>query len=177
MKSILSLPPVLQEVWTATYAAALPVCIAHEKAIRPGLGLASPRERDAVDPLQWAESHAWEAVRRANGGEMPGAPGGTDDKTWKRSAMRDALLWFADEGHYEGTYRHGAGFVDAVGLTKAREALGLPVDRHDGGLMPLAEALTHGAAIGADVEEPTDEGVGADCGGGRLWRCVGYPER
>jgi hypothetical protein len=47
------------------------MCIAHEKAIRHGLGLASPRDRDAVDPLQWAEQHAWEAVRRANGGEMP----------------------------------------------------------------------------------------------------------
>lgn len=38
-------------------------------------------------------------------------------------ALRKALEWFADEGHYEGTYRHGAGFVDAVGLTQARAAL------------------------------------------------------
>jgi hypothetical protein len=39
-----------------------------------------------------------------------------------RVAM-EALEWFADEGHYTGTYRHGAGFVDAVGLTKAEEVL------------------------------------------------------
>lgn len=37
--------------------------------------------------------------------------------------LREALEWFADEGHYEGTYRRGAGFVDAVGLYRAREAL------------------------------------------------------
>lgn len=57
------------------------------------------------------------------------------------AAMRKALLWFADEGHYEATYRHGAGFVDACGLGKARRALGLKVDRGDGSLMPLSEAL------------------------------------
>lgn len=57
--------------------------------------------------------------------------------------LRDALLWFADEGHYTGTYRHGAGFVDAVGLGVAREALGLPVERADGSEMPLDEALRH----------------------------------
>lgn len=37
--------------------------------------------------------------------------------------LEAALLWFADEGHYEGTYRRGAGFVDACGLTRARAAL------------------------------------------------------
>lgn len=37
--------------------------------------------------------------------------------------LRAALEWFADEGHYTGTYRQGAGYVDAVGLTRAREAL------------------------------------------------------
>lgn len=52
-----------------------------------------------------------------------------------------ALLWFADEGHYEGTYRRGAGFADALGIGIARRALGLPADRADGSLMPLAEAL------------------------------------
>lgn len=151
MRSILSLPPALQAAWTAVYAAALPVCIAHEKAIRPGLGLAGPRERDAVDPLQWAEFHAWEAVRRANGGEMPEVPGKTDDKTWKRSAMQEALLWFADEGHDVGLPRH------QTGVEKAREALGIPCRYEDGSIMPLAEAVALGAAIGADVDEPTDE--------------------
>lgn len=52
-----------------------------------------------------------------------------------------ALLWFADEGHYEGTYRRGAGFAEALGIGIARRALGLPVDRADGSLMPLTEAL------------------------------------
>lgn len=37
--------------------------------------------------------------------------------------LRAALEWFADEGHYTDTYRRGAGFVDAMGLTKARAAL------------------------------------------------------
>lgn len=37
--------------------------------------------------------------------------------------LRETLEWFADEGHYEDTYRHGAGFVDAVGLEYARAAL------------------------------------------------------
>ena len=37
--------------------------------------------------------------------------------------LREALEWFADEGHYEGTYRPGAGFAAALGLTRARAAL------------------------------------------------------
>lgn len=37
--------------------------------------------------------------------------------------LRRELEWFADEGHYEGTYRRGAGYVDAVGLERARAAL------------------------------------------------------
>jgi hypothetical protein len=219
VKSILSLPPVLQEVWSRVYAAVI----------------ASPHNVNAK--RSDAEEQAWEAVRRANGGEMPeddiasgddptqgegslrkfavlvasaeygdGWEGlallskkarvdatsrllenpassslarvalaswkaaqrakgsdmrdvsrATGDKTWKRSVIREALLWFADEGHYEGTYRQGAGFVDAVGLTKAREALGIPIERDDRSLMPLAEALTHSVTIGADVDEPTDE--------------------
>jgi len=38
--------------------------------------------------------------------------------------LRTELEWFADEGHYSTTYRRGAGFVDACGLTQARRALG-----------------------------------------------------
>ena len=57
-----------------------------------------------------------------------------------------ALLWFADEGHYEGTYRKGAGFVDALGLGIARRVLGLAADRPDRSLMPLTEALAARAA-------------------------------
>ena len=37
--------------------------------------------------------------------------------------LRAELAWFADEGHYSGTYRQGAGYVDAVGLSRARAAL------------------------------------------------------
>jgi hypothetical protein len=150
-RSILSLPPVLQKVWTAAYAAV----VQGEHSV-----LANPETvsmpSDATIGTR-SETAAWEAVRRANGGEIPGEPRRVDDKTWKRSAIREALLWFADEGHYEGTYRQGAGFVDAVGLTKAREALGIPIERDDRSLMPLAEALTHSVTIGADVDEPTDE--------------------
>jgi hypothetical protein len=39
------------------------------------------------------------------------------------TSLRSALEWFADEGHYTDTYRRGAGFVDALGETKARAAL------------------------------------------------------
>lgn len=53
MKSILSLPPVLQAVWTAVYASVI----------------ASPHNTSAK--RSDAEEQAWEAVRRANGGEMP----------------------------------------------------------------------------------------------------------
>lgn len=53
MKSVLSLPPVLQEVWSRTYAAVI----------------ASPHNVNAK--RNEAEEQAWEAVRRANGGEMP----------------------------------------------------------------------------------------------------------
>jgi hypothetical protein len=60
-----------------------------------------------------------------------------------------ALLWFADEGHYEGTYRKGAGFAEACGMSIARKALGLPVDRPDNTLMPLSEALA------GQAHEPT----------------------
>jgi hypothetical protein len=56
-----------------------------------------------------------------------------------------ALLWFADEGHYQGTYRRGAGFVDALGIGVARRALGLPIDREDGTMMPLSEAIAQTA--------------------------------
>jgi hypothetical protein len=145
-RSILSLPPVLQEVWTAAYQTALGGTLREAHATIDQRSL-------------FAATDAWEAVRRANGGEMPGEPRNVDDKTGKRSAIREALLWFADEGHYEGTYRQGAGFVDAVGLTKAREALGIPIERDDRSLMPLAEALTHSVTIGADVDEPTDEEI------------------
>lgn len=53
MKSILSLPPVLQEVWSRVYAAV--IASSHN---------ANAKRSDA-------EEQAWEAVRRANGGEMP----------------------------------------------------------------------------------------------------------
>jgi hypothetical protein len=139
---------VLQAVWTAAYAATVQGVHA---------GLQSDERLNDGEPAAMAERDAWEAVRRANGGEMPGEPRNVDDKTGKRSAIREALLWFADEGHYEGTYRQGAGFVDAVGLTKAREALGIPIERDDRSLMPLAEALTHSVTIGPDVDEPTNE--------------------
>lgn len=148
MKTILSLPPVLQEVWSRAYAATVQGVHA---------GLQSDERLNDGEPAAMAERDAWEAVRRANGGEMPGEPRKVDDKTGKCSAMREALLWFADEGHYGDTYRHGAGFVDAVGLTKAREALGIPIDRDDRSLMPLAEALTHSVTIEPGVDEPTDE--------------------
>ena len=51
MRSILSLPPVLQGVWRDVYAARC--------------GVSGSISFDD------AESCAWEAVRRANGGEMP----------------------------------------------------------------------------------------------------------
>lgn len=37
--------------------------------------------------------------------------------------LREALEWFADEGHYTDTYRLGAGYVDALGLERARAAI------------------------------------------------------
>src|SRR5678815_3729616 len=41
----------------------------------------------------------------------------------ERDELAAALGWFADEGHYTDTYRLGAGFVDALGLELARDAL------------------------------------------------------
>ena len=49
-RSIRAFTRPFEAVWIAAYQASLPLCIAHEKTIRPGLGLASPRERDSVDP-------------------------------------------------------------------------------------------------------------------------------
>jgi hypothetical protein len=68
-----------------------------------------------------------------------------------------ALLWFADEGHYEGTYRKGAGFAEACGLSIARKALGLPVDRPDNTLMPLSEALAGRTRVDAVVRHRQGE--------------------
>jgi len=56
VRSILSLPPVLQELWSRVYASVI----------------ASPHNANAK--RSDAEEQAWEAVRRANGGEMPGEP-------------------------------------------------------------------------------------------------------
>ncbi len=37
--------------------------------------------------------------------------------------MRETLQWFADEGHYEGSYRKGAGFASALGQQLAQATL------------------------------------------------------
>jgi hypothetical protein len=48
------------------------------------------------------------------------------------ATLRGALEWFADEGHYTDTYRRGAGYVDAVGITHARAGLlGMSADDAD----------------------------------------------
>ncbi|WP_341713941.1 hypothetical protein [Erythrobacter sp.] len=75
---------------------------------------------------------------RVESATFPPVPMYSDDASTSYAA---ALLWFADEGHYEGTYRRGAGFAGACGMSIARKALGLPVDRPDQTMMPLAEAL------------------------------------
>jgi hypothetical protein len=53
--------------------------------------------------------------------------------------LRAALEWFADAGHYQGTYQHGAGFVDALGLSRARAAL-LGLSPEDGEAVAAAWA-------------------------------------
>ena len=72
------------------------------------------------------------------------------------NGLREALGWFADEGHYSDTYRRGAGFVSALGLNKAREALGLCTwcgqPGHEEGACP--ERLAIVASLGADEQKP-----------------------
>lgn len=64
-KSIISLPPVLQAVWTAAYAASLQG--QYSWIARPdALSMSS-----VAECANEADEHAWEAVRRANGGELP----------------------------------------------------------------------------------------------------------
>lgn len=46
-----------------------------------------------------------------------------DPRDAQIAALTAALEWFADEGHYTGSYRPTAGFVDACGLWRARAAL------------------------------------------------------
>lgn len=82
---------------------------------------------------------------------LPPVPLLSDDAIKSPTA---ALLWFADEGHYEGTYRKGAGFADACGMSIARRALGLQVDRPDNTLMPLSEALAARRAAAPPAKEP-----------------------
>lgn len=85
MKSILSLPPALQTVWTAVYAAVI----------------ASPHHVNAK--RSEAEEQAWEAVRRANGGEMPEddvVPG--DDPTQGEGSLRKFAVLVASAEYGDG---------------------------------------------------------------------------
>ena len=63
--SILSLPPVLQELWSRVYAAGIEGELSRYSIDSE----TSPPSDESI--AMWAENHAWEAVRRANGGEMP----------------------------------------------------------------------------------------------------------
>lgn len=56
--------------------------------------------------------------------------------------LEGALKWFADEGHYTGTYRLGAGYVDAVGLTHARAGL-LGMDPDDADAVEGTWSVSH----------------------------------
>lgn len=79
MKSILSLPPVLQEVWTAVYAAVI----------------ASPHNANAK--RSDAEEQAWEAVRRAAGVEHIEAIGAAEEPTCEE--MVEALAPIVAAAH------------------------------------------------------------------------------
>lgn len=59
-KSILSLPPVLQGVWRDVYAATI-----------AGFEASCESSTNLDVEANYSEERAWEAVRRANGGEMP----------------------------------------------------------------------------------------------------------
>lgn len=70
---------------------------------------------------------------RVESATLPPVPMLSDDAA---KSLTPALLWFADEGHAE-----------ACGMSIARKALGLPVDRPDNTLMPLSEALAQSASV------------------------------
>lgn len=74
MKSIFSLPPVLQEVWSRVYAAG----VSSELSRYSIDSETSPPSDESI--ATWAENHAWEAVRRAKGGEMPNEQEGEEEK-------------------------------------------------------------------------------------------------
>lgn len=64
-KSILNLPPILQTVWTAAYQA---VVQGEHMALADSAISLLPNMNELANR---AEEHAWEAVRRANGGQVP----------------------------------------------------------------------------------------------------------
>ena len=123
----------------------VPVMVDLGVALRVDGLLSNP---DTASPAGAALLARVEAAERT---PLPPVPMLSDDAAKSPTA---ALLWFADEGHYEGTYRKGAGFAEACGMSIARKALGLLVDRPDNTLMPLSEALAARLAGTTPIDAP-----------------------
>lgn len=95
-KTILNLHPVLQTVWTAAYQAV----IQGEHMV-----LADP-DVDSLPVIAElagrAEQHAWEAVRRANGGEVPGPGGNVDDDPTRSDSLHKFAILVASAEYGDG---------------------------------------------------------------------------